>query len=104
MANSYLTNCVLTRKLIKHLLLLGLGYLGLDFIYVKFTGDTVFWFLHWNTLETPIFGITLVLGFGFVYILICGLDEIIKEEGLNLKFKKALFAKTRNKYKQTSKK
>ena len=69
--------------------------MSLDYFYVKVTGDTVFWFLHWETMETPIFGITLVLGFGFVYILVCGLDEIVKEEGLNLKFKKALFSKVR---------
>ena len=93
--HTYLTNCVLTRKLIKHILLGGLSYLSLDYFYVKVTGDTVFWFLHWDTMETPIFGITLVLGFGFVYILVCGLDEIVKEEGLNLKFKKALFSKVR---------
>ena len=95
--NTYLTNCVLTRKLIKHLLLMGLAYLVLDFLYVKVTGDTVFWFLHWETMETPIFGISLVLGFGFVYILVCGLDECVKEEGLNLKFKKALFSKVKAK-------
>lgn len=95
MMNTYLTNCVLTRKLIKHILLLGLGYLFLDFVYVKLTGDVVFWFMQWTSLETPVLGITLVLAFGFVYILACGLDEIVKEESLNLKFKKALFAKNR---------
>lgn len=47
----------------------------------------MFSFLTWETVETPMAAIGMVLWFGFAYIILCSLDESMKAESLNLKIK-----------------
>tara|TARA_B110000285_G_C14946760_1_gene524705 strand:+ start:404 stop:895 length:492 start_codon:yes stop_codon:yes gene_type:complete len=85
--NTMITNCCLSRKIIKPLLLLGCIWIVIDCIQTHIMGEPVFSFLTWETLETPMAAIGMVLWFGFAYIILCSFDESVKAESLNLKIK-----------------
>ena len=87
--NTMITNCCLTRKIIKPLLILGCAWIVIDCIQTLIMGEPVFSFLTWDGIETPLAAIGMVLWFGFAYILLCSLDESMKAEGLNIKIKGA---------------
>ena len=82
-----ITNCCLIRKLIKPLLTLGVMWIVVDCIQTFIMGEPVFSFLTWDTPETPMMALGMVLWFGFLYIILCSLDESMKAESLNLKIK-----------------
>ena len=74
-----ITNTVLTQKMIKPLLAIGIFYLFVNFVQVKYSGEPVYDFLTWEDLSSFFTVITMLAGFAVVYIGICKIDEIYKQ-------------------------
>ena len=76
--NTYLTNCVLIRNMLKPLTIIMVTYGTINFIGTKISGAPIYHFLHWESAETPIL-ITVLIGvFNCVYLGLCFVDELIK--------------------------
>ena len=85
--NTYLTNCVLSRKLVGPIINIGLAYVLYSFVYTKLMGEPDYAMMHWNNLETPAIAITLLFLFAMFYIILCKADERLKERSLLLRIK-----------------
>ena len=57
----------------------------INFIQTKVRGIPVYPFLTWDSWETPLIAGTMLICFGFIYILMCFIDERIKEGRINKK-------------------
>ena len=85
--NTYLTNCVLSRKLVGPIISLGLTYVVYSFVYTKLVGEPDYAMMHWNNLETPAIAIGLLFLFAMFYIILCKADERLKERSLLLRLR-----------------
>ena len=85
--NTYLTNCVLSRKLVGPILYIGFAYVLYSFVYTKLMGEPDYALMHWNNLETPAVAMGLVLLFAMFYVMLCKVNERLKERSLLLRIK-----------------
>lgn len=96
MVNTYLTNCVLSRRLLRPLQLIGVVYLAINFCQTKVLGEPVYKFLHWQDTSSLVLVSGLLFAFSLLYIAFCKMDEFIKYESLLLrKFKKRFRRKSK---------
>ena len=86
--NAYITDCILSRNLIKTLVIFAVSYIFINFIQTKVNGEPVYPFLHWNSIETPIISAVLIIFFGFFYFIMCFIDENIKKQRITKNKKK----------------
>ena len=73
-----MTNCVMSRHLLKPSWAIYIAYMGLNFAQTKITGKPVYKFMHWNTYETPLLMAGLLIAFSVVFIAFCIIDENLK--------------------------
>lgn len=96
MTNTYLTNCVLSRRLLRPLQAIGMIYLGINFCQTKVLGEPVYKFLNWQDTSSLVMVFGLLFSFSLTYIAFCKMDEYIKYESLLLrKFKKRFRKKSK---------
>ena len=76
--NSYMTNCVMSRHLLKPSWVIYFMYMGLNFVQTKVSGKPVYKFMPWTTYETPLLMAGLLIAFSIVFIAFCIIDETIK--------------------------
>lgn len=86
--NTYMTNCVLSRTLLRPLQFIGVVYLAINFCQTKALGEPVYKFLHWEDTSSLVLVGGLLLGFSLIYIAFCKMDEVLKYETLLRKIKK----------------
>ena len=86
--NAYITDCVLSRNLLKTLVVFAVSYIFINFIQTKVNGEPVYPFLHWKSMETPIISAVLIIFFGFFYFIMCSIDENIKDQRIKKNSKK----------------
>jgi hypothetical protein len=73
-----MTNCVLTRKLLIPCLKFGAFYFSINFVQTKISGEPVYSFLDWKSINSLIIVLAIFLAISLLYIILCKLDETIK--------------------------
>ena len=76
--NSYMTDCVMSRHLLKPSCIIYFLYMGLNFVQTRMTGVPVYAFMPWTTYETPLLMTVLLVAFSIVFIAFCIIDETLK--------------------------
>ena len=76
--NAYLTNTVLSRKMVRPFLMTACLYLSINFCQTVATGEPVYSFLTWKGIETPIYCTFMLIVFSGAYLLMCSADEFCK--------------------------
>lgn len=82
LGNSFLTNTVLHRKMIKPMAILLVSYAALNVIQFQFTGRAAYWFFDWRTLDSFIVCVGMLIVISFFYIVMCKIDESVKYDSL----------------------
>ena len=81
--NSYLTNCVLMRNMVKPITILSLAYSVINCIGTKMNGAPIYDFLHWDSAETSIAVAAFIVLFNLFYLGLCFVDELVKAKLVN---------------------
>ena len=76
--NAFISNIVLSRKVLVPLVQFGAFYMFTNFVQTKKSGKPIYSFLPWTDLNSPLLVIVLMIGFSFVYIGLCKFDEYLK--------------------------
>lgn len=82
LVNSYITNCKLTMKLLKPLVIISLVYFLVNFLQTKYHGKILYDFLDWKDINSLYVIITMESVFSCVYLLMCYIDAHFKNDTL----------------------
>ena len=82
LTNSAVTSVCLSRRMAPAILFFNIVVIGLNFVTVKFVnnGKPTFELMHWNSVETPVFGIFLAVFLAFGYLMLCKMNEFFKKD------------------------
>lgn len=75
-----MTNTVLRTHLVKPLWSLYFLYNFVNFCVTKYTGEAIYPFMDWKTIQTPLILLGMMLAFTIIYITMCKIDEIFKKK------------------------
>ena len=77
--NSYITEIVMTKTLIKPLICIFWFYSFINFLQTKNSGKPIYSFLPWDSVQTVYILLGMMSGFSGIYLGFCYLDEFVKK-------------------------
>lgn len=82
LVNSYITNCKLTMKLLKPLVIISLVYFTVNFAQTKYHGIILYDFLDWKDINSLYVIVAMESVFSCVYLGMCMIDAHFKNDTL----------------------
>lgn len=75
-----MTNTLLRKELMKPLWCLYMLYNLINFLVTKYTGEPIYPFMHWESIETPLILLAMMLAFTVIFICMCKIDAWFKKK------------------------
>ena len=80
LVHTAITPCVLLHRLLRPIVYIATTYMVSNFAVTKYTGVPVYAFMHWQSSETYLLCLGMVLGFSAIYLGLVAVDQAYKRD------------------------